>query len=453
MKRTLAKLCTVSLLSLVIASSAMASGEDKHLTLQDAVAKGMIRNPEYGVVANNELATNEELNQAKALWKPSIDAVGESGWERTDIPNFGIANRDLWHNRAAVSLDQLLFDGFGTQSENERQKYRTQSAANRVGEVAEFVSLDIVQAYLEVLRQRDLLAIARANVDDHLRILDTIQTGANAGTVTAGDVAQAKARLSRARATVTATEEALRHGESLFIQKVGEMPADMEFPNIPRDKLDPTVDDAVRMAEVNSPTLAVFDADLKVAHAEFEGSGSTMYPKLEIQAQASEGHDINGIKGRNDVDTALGVLHWNLYRGGGDEAREREYMYREAQAKERRAQAARQVEKDVRDTWAGMISASENAKEYLDQANANEKVVGVYLDQFALDRRTLLDVLDSQNELFVSRSNHVNALYTEMFAIFRVLALEGGLLQTLGVPRPRESDGNGNVYVHANKDR
>lgn len=58
------------------------------------------------------------------------------------------------------------------------------------------------------------------------------------------------------------------------------------------------------------------------------------------------------------------------------------------------------------------------------------------MDQFSLDRRTLLDVLDSQNELFVSRSNHVNALYTEMFAVFRVLALEGKLLDTIGVAKP-----------------
>ena len=76
---------------------------------------------------------------------------------------------------------------------------------------------------------------------------------------------------------------------------------------------------------------------------------------------------------------------------------------------------------------------------YSDQATANEKVVNVYLDQFSLDRRTLLDVLDSQNELFVSRSSHISALYTEMFAVFRVLALEGKLLTTLGIPKPREA--------------
>ena len=121
----------------------------------DAVSKGVLRNPEYGVVANNKLATKEELSQAKALWAPSVDLLGETGWERTNSPI--IDDKSLWRNRASLTITQLLFDGWGVNSEIKRQKYRTESASNRVGEVAEFVGLDIVQAYLEVLRQRDLL--------------------------------------------------------------------------------------------------------------------------------------------------------------------------------------------------------------------------------------------------------------------------------------------------------
>ncbi|HYD16977.1 MAG TPA: TolC family outer membrane protein [Patescibacteria group bacterium] len=435
-----AKLCTVSLLALMLAapaSYAATNGEDGDLTLHDAVSKGVLKNPEYAVVANNKLATNEELEQAKSLWMPSVDFLGETGYARNNSSISG--EDDGWANRASLSITQLLFDGGGTNSEIKRQKYRVQSAANRVGEVAEFVALDIVQAYLEVLRQRDLLAIARANVEDHNKILGTIQTGADAGTVTEGDVSQANARVAQAQSVVSSTEESLRRGEALFIQKVGDTPADMEFPIIPKDKLRQNVDDSVRLAITNSPTLAVFESDVNVATSEYEGTGSTLYPRLELQANASTGNNANGIGGHSDNQSVLGVMRWNLYRGGADFERQREFMYRHAQAKERRAQAARQVEKDVRDTWAGMISAAERARQFLDQATANEKVVNVYLDQFSLDRRTLLDVLDSQNELFVSRSNHVNSLYTEMFAVFRVLALEGRLLETMGIPRPREA--------------
>jgi adhesin transport system outer membrane protein len=117
----------------------------------------------------------------------------------------------------------------------------------------------------------------------------------------------------------------------------------------------------------------------------------------------------------------------------------REAVYRHAQAKEERANQARIVEDDLRQTWASMVAAGERAKEFNDQAQANAKVVTAYKDQFELDRRTLLDVLDSQNELFVARSNAVNAQYLEILAVYRILALQGRLLPTLGVSSPREA--------------
>lgn len=434
----LVRLSAVSLLAIMLSTSgAFAAGEDNALTLQDAVSKGVETNPQFGQVANDSLATKEELSQAKGLYLPSIDFIGDTGLEHTDSPS--IQDNDLWRNRASLTLTQMLFDGFSAKSEVARQKFRVESTQNRVAEVAEFVGLDIVQAYLEVLRQRDLLAIARANVDDHVKILGTIETGAQAGTVTDGDVSQASARQAQARSTVSLTEEALRQAEALFIQKVGDTPGTMALPEVPRDKLPANIEDAVREAITRSPTLAVYESDVKVAGEEYNAAGSTLYPRVELQANASVGNDLDGIEGNDNRQSVLGVMRWNLYRGGADKARQREFLYRQATAKETRAIAARQVEKDMRDTWSGMMSAAQRATYFQDQAGANEKVVNVYLDQFSLDRRTLLDVLDSQNELFVSRSNHVNALYTEMFAVFRVLALQGKLLDTIGVAKPREA--------------
>lgn len=437
LNKFLGKFLTVSAMGIMLSTTAMAAGEDGNLTLADAMTKGILTNPEYGVVANDSLATREELSQAKGGYLPSVDFLGETGFEHTDTPT--IENEDLWKTRGSLTLTQMLFDGWGVKSEVMRQKARVESTAGRVGEVAEFVGLDIVEAYLEVLRQRDLLAIARANVDDHLRILGTIRTGASAGTVTEGDVAQANARLAQARATTSSVQEALRNAESLFIQKVGEMPGDMAFPEVPRESLPATVEDAVRDAMTNSPTLRILEADIDVSKAEFKAAHSSMYPQVDLEINGTLGSDVEGIEGTEERASALAVMRWNLYRGGADQARQREFMYRHAISKERRAQAARQVEKEMRDSWAGMIASNERAKQFLDQANANEQVVNVYMDQFTLDRRTLLDVLDAQNELFVSRSSHVNALYTEIFGVYRVLALKGDLLRTMGVALPREA--------------
>ena len=160
---------------------------------------------------------------------------------------------------------------------------------------------------------------------------------------------------------------------------------------------------------------------------------------MDLRLNANTGRDIGGLKGTDSSASALVVMNWNLYRGGADVARAREFVHRHQQSKEARAQAARTVENDVRQTWASMIAAGERAAQFAAQAAANVEVVKAYKDQFSIDRRTLLDVLDGQNELFVSRSNTVNSEFLEMLAVYRVLALKGSLLPSLSLEYPRES--------------
>jgi adhesin transport system outer membrane protein len=416
----------------------------RQMDLRSAVAVGISTNPETGVVQNNRRATDEELRQAKGLYLPSVDVRADTGYEHSDDPGTragaGDDTENMWRYDAGITLTQMLFDGFETKYENQRQKARVLSASHRVGESAELTGLAIVEAYLNVMRQREQLKIARDNVAAHITLLDQISDSAQAGRTTDADVQQGNARLAAARALEASVREALRTAEATYIREVGDPAQDLIMPMVPVDKLSQDVEREVKLALHQSPTLAIFEADMDVAHAEFEGSKSTMYPQFDLQLNARSGNDMNGVDGRDTSASALAVMNWNLYRGGIDTARVKEHINREAQAKEARADAARQVENDVRTTWASMVAAGERARQFTSQAAANTEVVKSYKDQFDLNRRTLLDVLDSQNELFVSRSNLVNSEFLEMFAVYRLLALKGELLATLDVQKPRESD-------------
>ncbi len=429
--------CTLTLALILPVQAA-----ERLVTLRDAVAVGVMTHPEYGSIINNRRATDEELRQAQGKYLPSVDMNADTGWELTheDPPGTDSDTNSLWRYQAGLTLTQMLFDGFETKFEVERQKARIASASHRVWEVAEFVGLDIVEAYLNVLRQRELLGIAQANVDRHADLERQMIESSNAGRTTAADVEQSRARLAAARANESSVREALRTSEAMYRAKVGEMPRTLERPASPSTNLAETVDDEVKQALVGSPTIASRVADIETAAAEWKQSQSSFYPKLDFQANVNRAHDTGGDEGEVDRARALLIMNWNLYRGGADTARVREGVYRHAQAKETRSQAARGVEEDVRQTWAQMVSANERGREFAAQADANEKVVGAYLDQFNLDRRTLLDVLDAQNEYFVSRSNVINAQYTELFAVYRLLALKGKLLPTLGVGYPSGPD-------------
>lgn len=436
---------TVSCVAIMAITSPTGAQEGPgQMTLSQAISSGVMTNPEYGVVAATRRATDEELEQARALYYPSIDFSGDTGYEYTKdvVTENRIGeddHEDLWRYEAGLTLTQMLFDGWETKYENERQKHRIQSSAHRVRETAELVGLAIVESYLEVIRQRELLGISRQNVAEHIAIMDLIQQGVEAGRSTQADLEQIKARLASSRAQESTIRQQLRIAEANFRREVGDDPRDLVLPTVPVNALEANVEEEVKTAITTSPTLDIFESDIQVAYAEYQGTGSTLYPQVDLQLNARQGDNLGGVEGRDRSASALVVVNWNLYRGGGDIARIREFTHRHQVAKERRADTSRAIEDDVRQTWARMVSAGERAREFSSQAAANAEVVRAYKDQFALDRRTLLDVLDAQNELFVSRSNTINAEFLEMFSVFRLLGLKGQLLPTLGVTYPRES--------------
>lgn len=422
-------------------SVAAPAGTQRIVTLRDAVAVGVLVNPQTEAVSNNRRATDEELKQAKALYLPSVDLRADTGLEYTNRdPDVGTEiDETEWRSQASLTLTQMLFDGFETKYENQRQGWRVRSASHRVRETAEFAGLDVIEAYLEVLRQRELYDIAVENAKQHVDILSQIADATGAGRSTQADVEQTNARLAAARAQESSVRQALRTAEANFIRAVGDMPQpDLQRPT-PADNLTwSSLDEQIKHTLAQSPTLDIYEADVNVAEAEQKGSGASMYPQLDLQLNANAGRDISGVDGDATGASALVVMNWNLYRGGADTARTREFVYRQAQAKNARANAARSVENDVRQTWASMMASNERAEEFRKQADANSMVVQAYKDQFNLDRRTLLDVLDSQNEWFVSRSNAINNEYLAMFAKYRLAALEGKLLPSLQIAYPKE---------------
>ncbi|MCK5374130.1 MAG: TolC family outer membrane protein [Alphaproteobacteria bacterium] len=430
---------------LIFGAGAVYAQDQEHKidTLREAISVGVSTNPEYGMVAASRRATDEELNQGKALFLPSIDLSGDVGYEYSDDPStrvrIGDGDEEFLRRQIGVTLTQMLFDGFDAHYEVQRQKARVVSSAKRVRETSELVALSIVESYLEVMRRRQLLMISRGNIAEHVKILEQIKDSIEAGRSTKADGEQAKARLASARATEASALEALRSAEADYREVVGDTAGELKLPIVPYEVLEEDVDQQAKVTLAKSPTLDIYEADIKVAYAEAEQTKSTQYPQFDLQFNARTGEDLGGTEGEDTSASALVVLNWNLYRGGADLARAREFVHRHQQAKEERTEAERSIEKDVRRTWASMVAAGQRAAEYASQSAANTEVVKAYQDQFNIDRRTLLDVLDSQNELFVSRSNTVNSEFLEMLAVYRLVALKGSLLPSLGVEYPRES--------------
>lgn len=413
--------------------------DDGTVTLRDAVAQGIRTNPQIDVVGSNLRASQEVLGQAHSLYLPSVDASADSGYANNSTPSTraaGTNNDFLWRSTAGVTLTQLLFDGWGTYYENLSQKARVLSATHRVREASELTALAIVESYLDVLRQRELVQLTEDNVKRHEDFLTQINGSTSNGITTDADVKQVVARLENARAARVSAMEALRVAEANYIRDTAQPVRRFIIPAKPAGVLAADVDKEIRISLAQSPTLAIFRADQEAAWQESEKSQSAFYPTVNLQLNGGAGNNLGGERGNTNDSSALVVAKWNLYRGGGDDARRNEAAHRQSQARAESIKGARALENDIRQTWARMVSAGERYVQYNSQADANETLVGAYKQQFDLARRTLLDVLDAQNETLASRSGAVNARYVELLAIYRLLALRGELLKQLDVNPP-----------------
>ena len=175
------------------------------MTLKEAVEIAINTNPEVGSVSNNRRAIDEELRQGRALYLPQIDLRAATGPEYSDNVTVEARGKDditLVRKEGSATLSQLLFDGFFADSEVEKQIARVESAAHRVNETSEFIGLDAVEAYLEVLRHRARVEIAENNVQVHRQRLDQVRARADAGGGNIADVRQAEARLSNAESSL-----------------------------------------------------------------------------------------------------------------------------------------------------------------------------------------------------------------------------------------------------------
>lgn len=425
---------TITAMALVLAAPAFAE------SLNEAVQTTVSTHPEVGVVSNNRKAVDQELEQAQGLFRPSVDLRGDAGFGWSDRWRNGNSNVDDGDIRpygaAQLSLQQMLFDGYNADSEVERQESRTRSGANRVRESSELVGLNATEAYLNVLRARQLLEIADTNIKQHRTLQTDINRRTRGGAGNRADVEQAKARVAQAEAARVQAEGDLRDAEARYNSIIGKFPADLTRPQVPMAYMPTTEESAVQAAMNDNPTIDIRETDIDVAAAELKQTGAAFYPRVDLEGTASHQTDIGGVKtSKNEAGLGV-VMRWNLYRGGADTAREEEYKWRQAEAQSQLDVARREAEERMRRAWAAREAARVRAERFAEQVKANEQVLSAYKKQFDAGDRTLLDVLDAQNELFVSKSNMLSAFYTALFGDYQVLAERGALLTSLNVTLP-----------------
>ncbi|ABS10106.1 TolC family outer membrane protein [Shewanella baltica] len=443
-------------------------------TLEQAVAHTLDTNPDLRVAFNRFKAREEQVNQAIAGYMPTIDVSGGYGYEQTDSvstrrrPNIGDVDSkgvaELNRGEFGVSLKQILFDGFYTSSEVDRYSFEASADQWALLAAAEDMALDVSKVYLNYLRTDEVLKLAEKNLNSHKEIYDQIKQRTDSGLGSIADLSQITGRLARANANVISARNNLLDAKAQYIRIVESAPADLILPVPDAEMLPKDLSSGIIAAQENHPILKSAANDISAAENERSSVQSNYYPQVSLELNGNWNNDVGGEDGisgagafRSDVGgysndlMAMVRVKYNLFSGGKDLAREKETAYKLGEAKEIRQRAQREVVEGVNLAWNAFELLAPQKQYIRDHVIAAKDTQSAYAQQFNLGQRSLLDLLDTENELFEARKDYLQAEYDEIIAKYRVLNSTGRLLDSLRVTRPEAWRGERNYEGGANQ--
>lgn len=406
----------------------------QHFTLKQAAQSALLNNPEVQARWHAFREANEEIGVARGGFLPRVDLIAASAQEKIVQKRVGI-DASYSTNDSGINLRQMIFDGFATSSEVKRLGKAKLVRYFELLDASENVALEAGRAYLDVVRFRFQVFLAEENYIQHQAAYEQLRQRAESGVGKRVDVEQAASRLALADVNLTTAYANLHDVSARFMRIVGEQPAKVMFSPAQLAKALPaTSDAALAYALKHNPALRASIENIEAAQYDLEGRRSAFMPRLELIARTDSFS--NYLDGGNRDDSRVELrASYNLFNGGSDLARSRQYRERKNIALDLREKACRDMRQTLSIAFNDTLRLNDQLSFIGLQVNLVEKTRTAYRDQFNIGQRTLLDLLNTQNEYFDARRSQVNADIDLSIAYLRSYAGMGRLLETLGLKR------------------
>ncbi len=403
-------------------------------TLEQAVAHSITHNPSIKA-SYNEFKSKVYSSQASSgAYLPKIDLDADIGYESVDLAS-GIDN-SLTRKEATLSLTQLIWDGSSTLNDMDRTAAEAESVRLQLLSDAQDIALEVSKIYLDVVKASEVLALSEANLSVHKNIHRDIKKRVESGIGSTADLTQVEARLAKANGNLLAAQNNLYDSQTQFMRLVGQAPQDLVFPRADKNAIPANIDDALKRAFDNHPVIKVAQSDVDSARFQYKQSKGTNLPTFSFEANQTWREDSGGIEGSSDEFSAMLRMRYNLYNGGSDADRSESMVYQLNKAKDLRDRTFRTLEEGLRLSWSALDLTLQQKEFLAEHVDAASSTVIAYNKQYKLGKRTLLDLLNTENELFEARKGYLDAKYAEQYAKYRVLNATGGLLDALRVDTP-----------------
>lgn len=416
-------------------------------TLQDVIKQTLTSHPEVSASVNSRLSADHDLRSAKGGYLPSINLNAGTGREQTDTVSTRASGgkAELQRSESSITLQQTLFDGFATSSEVGRQRATVNSRAYKVLNTSENVALNTVQVYLDVLQRAEFVKLAQNNLANHERIYDQIRLRSQQGVARLADLEQAEARLAQARNNLLTEQTNLDDAKTNYFSVTGIEPDNLSVPDTSLLTLPASLAEARRIMLANSPILKSAESDITATQKQYEAAKSSYYPRVNVELDRNMDNNVDGVRGQSNEWQAMVRMRYNLYQGGSNKANADAKAYQIKEAQDIRNNTLRQLNEELRLAWTALNNARQQIPIAAEYADRSMKVRTAYQKQFSIGERTLLDLLDSENELLTAQRRLVEIQFIERFTEYRIKARMGDLLRNLSIQSPTAGQSLDNV--------
>jgi len=414
----------------LFAVTSFASGAALSQTLDEAMAQAYASNLELLAARAALRATDELLPQALAGWRPTVTLSASAGKERLDTTTS--TSQDV-SNRTPVSgtltVRQPLFRGFRTQAASQQAKSEIQRQRADLVATEQTVLADTVAAYVDAVRDKAVLELRLNNEQVLTRQLEATQDRFRVGELTRTDVAQAESRLAGAFSDRIAAVGSLLSSRAVYERVVGVPPGDLVDPDLP-GLLPESLAIALSQARIRNPAVVQAEFAAQAATAEVAAISGEFLPTVNLIGSVSSQEDTLGANSARESASITAELSVPLYQSGSVYSRVRQAKQRQSQRRIEVDDARRRAAESANLTWQEFQTTTASISSREAQVEASDLALEGVRQESLVGARTVLDVLDAEQELLDARVSLVGARRDQVVAAYRLLAAIGLLTAT-----------------------
>ncbi|OQW45368.1 MAG: hypothetical protein A4S16_13515 [Proteobacteria bacterium SG_bin6] len=400
-------------------------------SLREALAAAYRTNPTLEAQRANVRALDENVPIQRANALPNVQL--QSTYSENVVLPITAFTAPSRISQTQASLTYPLYSGGSVKNGIAAAKVRVEGGRATLRGTEADLFTAVVAAYMDVVRDSALVQLNQQNV----RVLDVnLQASRDrfqVGDLTRTDVAQSEARLALAESQLRTAESRLIASRENYVRLVGTPPGELDTPppllNLPSDP-----DAAVRVALAENPILLAARKALEASGYDIKTARATKKPSIDAFAQGNYTNYLGtlGTFGNNvappqfDRTAQFGLrLTLPLYQGGAPAARVRQAQARQSQAYEQLTESERSVVSQARSAFASYRASLEVIRSAEAAVSANKLALEGVRAENSVGNRTVIEVLNAEQELLNSQVTLVTARRDAYVAGFAVLAAMG----------------------------